>query len=223
MYRERFLMVRQRVHRHDLFRPPIIESSRREYIKLSPLDSLVSYAGLAVLCWIVAAAAAAPAPAPAAAAVAVLSMPPLLPLLVSTCRRCRRWEAPTYAGFWACSRSRRRGSTFSRTSSRGYRSISPTRYDPSLTLSTAVAVAVVFLSTLCCWRPLAAELVTCLSRRWGTAKWSLCRALRSADLAAPVSLVSILLKRVVEALSSLRMGILRFLPHSALSDKGGGL
>lgn len=36
-------MVRQRVHRHDLFRPPIIESSRREYIKLSPLDSLVSY------------------------------------------------------------------------------------------------------------------------------------------------------------------------------------
>lgn len=43
MYRERFLMVRQRVHRHDLFRPPIIESSRREYIKLSPLDSLVSY------------------------------------------------------------------------------------------------------------------------------------------------------------------------------------
>ncbi|CAN0602891.1 unnamed protein product, partial [Ectocarpus sp. 12 AP-2014] len=41
MYRERFLMVRQRVHRHDLFRPPIIESSRREYIKLSPLDSLV--------------------------------------------------------------------------------------------------------------------------------------------------------------------------------------
>lgn len=42
MYRERFLMVRQRVHRHDLFRPPIIESSRREYIKLSPLDSLVS-------------------------------------------------------------------------------------------------------------------------------------------------------------------------------------
>ncbi|CAM9903806.1 unnamed protein product, partial [Hapterophycus canaliculatus] len=44
MYRERFLMVRQRVHRHDLFRPPIIASSRREYIKLSPLDSLVSYA-----------------------------------------------------------------------------------------------------------------------------------------------------------------------------------
>ncbi|CAN0186838.1 unnamed protein product [Pylaiella littoralis] len=41
MYRERFLMVRQRVHRHDLFRPPIIKTSRREYIKLSPLDSLV--------------------------------------------------------------------------------------------------------------------------------------------------------------------------------------
>lgn len=35
-------MVRQRVHRHDLFRPPIIESSRRDYIRLSPLDSLVS-------------------------------------------------------------------------------------------------------------------------------------------------------------------------------------
>ncbi|CAN0519245.1 unnamed protein product, partial [Ectocarpus sp. 8 AP-2014] len=46
MYRERFLMVRQRVQRHDLFRPPIIESSRREYIKLSPLDSLVGSADL---------------------------------------------------------------------------------------------------------------------------------------------------------------------------------
>ena len=41
MYRERYLMVRQRVQRHELFRPPIIESSRRDYIKLSPLDSLV--------------------------------------------------------------------------------------------------------------------------------------------------------------------------------------
>lgn len=42
MYRERYLIVKQRVQRHELFRPPIIESSRRDYIKLSPLDSLVS-------------------------------------------------------------------------------------------------------------------------------------------------------------------------------------
>ncbi|CAM9215034.1 unnamed protein product [Ascophyllum nodosum] len=46
MYRERYLMVRQRVQRHELFRPPIIESSRRDYIKLSPLDSLVGSSDL---------------------------------------------------------------------------------------------------------------------------------------------------------------------------------
>lgn len=49
MFRERFLMVRQRVHRHSLFRPPIIESSKREYIKLSPLDSLVSSSSSAAI------------------------------------------------------------------------------------------------------------------------------------------------------------------------------
>eukprot|EP00953_Heterococcus_sp_UTEX-ZZ885_P027635 14806-Heterococcus_DN1.PRE.4 len=45
MLKERLLLVQQRVARHELFCPPVISSSKRDYLKITPLDSLLGSHG----------------------------------------------------------------------------------------------------------------------------------------------------------------------------------
>ncbi|CAM9746421.1 unnamed protein product, partial [Chrysoparadoxa australica] len=45
MMKDRFLLVQQRVKRHEWFSAPVITSSKRDYIKLTPINALLGGQG----------------------------------------------------------------------------------------------------------------------------------------------------------------------------------
>jgi hypothetical protein len=47
MFRDRYLLVQQRLLRHELFSPPLVQSHKRDYVRIATVDSLLGTSGKA--------------------------------------------------------------------------------------------------------------------------------------------------------------------------------
>lgn len=51
MFRDRYLLVQQRILRHEAFSAPVVRSSRKDYLRISTIESLLGTTGTLSLAW----------------------------------------------------------------------------------------------------------------------------------------------------------------------------